>query len=71
METIAPKRNKFDILKKHKSIKEKQEAINELIDLILNGNLLPTELEEAKEDAMTLANSLLRLNSKTKDTSRY
>jgi hypothetical protein len=60
METLAPKRNKYAILMKYKSKAQKEAAINELIDLIISGRLLPTELEEAKEDAKTLAESLLR-----------
>lgn len=63
METMAP-RNKYDVLMKYKSKKQKQQAIDKLIDLILNGSLDSYELEEAKEDAATLASSLLRAETK-------
>jgi len=58
-------RDKYSILMKYKSKEEKRAAIDELIDIILEGNLPPDELEEAKEDAVTLAESLLRCSTKT------
>ena len=57
-------RNNHDILMKYRSKEEKRLAINELIDIILNGNLPPDELIEAKENATILAESLLRCDTK-------
>ena len=64
MNTLAT-RDKYAILMKYKSKAQKRKAIDELIDIILYGDLPPDELEEAKEDAVTLAESLLRCNSRT------
>ena len=66
MTTLTAK-NKYAILMKYKNKTEKQDAIDELIDIILEGHLPPDELTEAKEDAKTLAESLLRCNTKTPD----
>lgn len=62
MNTLA-ERSKYDILKKYKSKGEKQKAIDELIDVILEGNLPADEMQDAKEDAKTLAESLLRCST--------
>lgn len=62
MNTLA-ERSKYDILMKHKSKAEKQKAIDELIDVILEGNLPADEMQDAKEDAQTLAESLLRCST--------
>ena len=59
MNTLAI-RDKYAILMKYKSKAQKRKAIDELLDIILEGNLPPDDLEEAKEDAVTLAKSLLR-----------
>lgn len=63
MTTLAP-RSKHSILMQYKSQNEKRERIDELIDIILNDKLPPDELEEAKEEAVTLAESLLRCDTK-------
>jgi len=66
--TMLATRNKYAILMKYKSKEQKQRAIDELIDIILEGKLPPDELEEAKEDAKMLAESLLRCTTKTPET---
>ena len=62
--TLTAPRTKHDILMKYKSKEDKRLAINELIDIILSGELLSDELEEAKEEAKILAESLLRCDTK-------
>ena len=59
----ATKLDKHEILMRYKSKAEKSNAINELIDIILSGELDPDELEEAKQEAVILAESNLRCDT--------
>lgn len=59
----AAKLDKHAILMKYKSKAEKRAAINELIDIILSGELDEEELEEAKQEAVILAESNLRCDT--------
>jgi len=69
MNTVA-KLDRHDILMKYKSKAQKDNAINELIDIILSGKLDPDELEEAKQEAVILAESNLRCDTKKQKKSR-
>lgn len=68
--TTATKLDRHAILMKYKSKTEKSNAINELIDIILNGDLDPDELEEAKEEAVILAESNLRCDTRKQKNSQ-
>jgi len=65
--TTAVKVDRYAILGKYKSKAEKRAAINELIDIILSGNLDDDELEEAKQEAVILAESNLKCDTKTQE----
>jgi hypothetical protein len=65
MTTLAPK-NKYSILMRYKSKAQKEQAINEMIDVILEARLPFDELDEIKEDAAILAESLLRSDKNSK-----
>jgi len=53
---------RYDIIQKYskKSIKEKNDAINELIDEIIKGKLPPSEIKYKKKEAKIIAEMLLR-----------
>jgi len=69
MNSTATK-DKYSILIKYKSRQQKQRAIDKRIDIIAKGSLPPYELEEAKEEATILAESLLRCPTQTPNDHR-
>ena len=57
------------ILMKFKSKAQKRNRIDELIDIILAKKLPEYEIEELKEEAVILAESLLRCSTKKQEDS--
>ena len=68
MNQLAEVIDKYTILRRYKSNTEKQAAVDHLIGIIVAGKLPPDELEEAKEEAVILAESLLRCSPNKQDS---